>query len=70
MTEFKIGQLIIYKGVNGYEIGKIKRIKDGSKSAWIWYHSGDTASLTDFDLISPIVNDYCLKDLLNKEVKE
>lgn len=66
---FKEGQLIIYKGSNGYEMGKIKRIKD-NKSAWIWYHSGDTAALTDFDLISPLINDYCIQDLLNKEVEE
>lgn len=69
MTEFKKGQLVIYKGANGHEIGKIKRIKDG-KSAFIWYHSGDTAALTDFDLISPIINDYCIQDLINKEVEE
>ena len=67
--KFEVNQLIIYKGSNGYEIGKIKRIKD-SKSAWIWYHSGDTAALTDFDLIEPIINDYCIQDLLNKEVRK
>ncbi|WP_138158758.1 hypothetical protein [Peptoniphilus catoniae] len=67
--KFEVNQLVIYKGSNGYEIGKIKRIKD-SKSAWIWYHSGDTAALTDFDLIEPIINDYCIQDLLNKEVEE
>ena len=66
--KFKEGQLIIYKGSNGYEIGKIKRIKNNN-SAFIWYHSGDTAALTDFDLISPLINDYCIQDLLNKEVK-
>lgn len=69
MNKFQKGQLVIYKGANGYEIGKIKRIKD-DKSAFIWYHSGDTALLTDFDWISPIVNDYCFKDLLNKEVED
>lgn len=63
--DFKEGQIIIYKGSNGYEIGKIKKIKN-SKSAWIWYHSGDTAALTDFDLISPIINDYCIADILSK----
>ena len=67
MNKFQKGQLVIYKGVNGYEIGKIKKLKD-NKSAWIWYHSGDTAALTDFDLISPIINDCCIQDLLNKEV--
>lgn len=69
MKTFKEGQLVIYIGANGYEIGKIRRIKD-DKSAFIWYHSGDTAALTDFDLISPIVNDYCIQDLINKEVEE
>ena len=68
-TEFKEGQLVIYKGANGYEIGKIKRIKNDNQ-AYIWYHSGDTAALTDFDLIKPIINDYCIQDLLNKEVEE
>ena len=69
ITEFKEGQLVIYKGANGYEIGKIKRIKNNNQ-AFIWYHSGDTAALTDFDLIQPITNDYCIQDLLNKEVEE
>ena len=63
--KFKEGQLIIYKGSNGYEIGKIKTIKD-DKHAFIWFHSGDTAALTNFDLISPLINDYCIQDLLNK----
>lgn len=63
--KFQKGQLVIYKGSNGYEIGKIKKIKD-NKSAWIWYHSGDTAALTDFDLIEPLVNDYCITDIINK----
>lgn len=59
ITEFKEGQLVIYKGANGYEIGKIKRIKNYNQ-AYVWYHSGDTAALTDFDLIKPIINDYCI----------
>lgn len=63
---FKEGQLVIYKGSNGYEIGKIKKIKD-NHSAWIWYHSGDTAALTEFSLISPLINDYCLEDILRKK---
>lgn len=69
MTEFKEGQLVLYKGVNGCEIGKIKRIRNDDK-AFIWYHSGDTAALTDFDLIRPIINDYCIQDLLDKEVSD
>ena len=64
--EFKEGQLVIYKASNGYEIGKIKKIKD-NKSAWVWYHGGDTAALTDFSLIKPLLNDYCLEDVLRKK---
>ena len=67
--DFQKGQLVIYKGSNGYELGKIKKIKD-NKPAWIWYHSGDTAALTDFDLIEPLINDYCIKDLIKKEEQE
>ena len=40
------------------------------KSAWIWYNGGDTAALTDFSLISPLFNDYCIEDILNKEVED
>lgn len=65
--EFKEGQLVLYEGTFGFEIGKIKKIK-GKHRAFVWYHSGDTAALTDLKLLNPIVNDYCIKDLLNKEV--
>ena len=63
--EFKEGQLVVYKRRDEYVIGKIKRIKD-SKRAWIWYTSGDTAELTSLDLVTPIINDYCIKDLISK----
>ena len=63
--DFQKGQIVIYKGSNGYELGKIKKIKDNN-SAWVWYHSGDTAALTDFDLIKPLINDYCISDIINK----
>ena len=65
--KYKEGQLVIYKGSSGYEIGKVKKIKD-NKSAWVWYHGGDTAALTDFSLINPLINDYCLEEILNKEI--
>lgn len=67
--DFQKGQLVIYKGSNGYEIGKIKKIKDNN-SAWIWYNSGDTAALTDFDLIEPLTNDYCISDIINKKLED
>lgn len=65
MTEFKEGQLVLYKGVNGYEIGKIKRIRDDNQ-AFVWYHGGDTVALTDLDLLQPIINDHCIQEIINK----
>lgn len=55
---FKEGQLIVYVNGDSYEIGKIKRIvKDG---AFVWYSSGETASKTPFDLMHPLINEYCI----------
>ncbi len=67
--EFKEGQLVLYEGTFGFEIGKIKKLK-GKRRAYVWYHSGDTAALTDLKLLKPIINDYCTKDLLDKGVEE
>lgn len=66
--QFREGQLIIYEGSNGYELGKIKKIKD-NKSAWVWYHGGDTAALTPFDKIKPLINAYCLEEIISKQEK-
>lgn len=67
MSEFKEGQLVLFRGSSGCEIGKIKRL--GSDNlAFVWYHSGETTSLTNLDLLHPIINDYCIQDLINKEV--
>ena len=55
-----------FSGPGSIDKWKIKKIKD-NKSAWIWYTGGDTATLTDFSLISPLLNDYCLEDILNKK---
>lgn len=65
MTEFKEGQLVIYKGLYGFEVGKIKRIRN-DKKAFVWYHSGDTAALTNLGLLQPILNDYCIEELMKK----
>lgn len=66
---FEVGQIVLYKGAYGFEVGKIKRIKN-NRQAYVWYHSGDTAALTDFEFLKPIVNDYCIQDLINKKAIE
>lgn len=63
---FKEGQLIIYKNM----IGKIKRIREEDHHGFIWFNTGDTASLVNLDFVFPVLNDYCIQELLNKEVEE
>lgn len=67
MMQFKEGQLVVFKGPDGYEIGKIKKIKDETLY-YVWFSSGDRTTLTDSSLISPLLNDYCLEDILKKEI--
>lgn len=66
--EYEEGQLIVYKNGDRFEIGRIKRIKEYNQ-AYIWFTSGDTATLTSLNMCFPIANDYCIKDLLDKEVE-
>lgn len=65
-TNFKEGDLIVYKNM----IGKIKRIREEDHHGFIWFNTGDTASLVNLDFVFPVLNDYCIQELLNKEVKK
>ena len=58
MKEFYEGDYIVYQNGDRYEIGKIKRIV--SDGAFVWYHSGETASKTSFEQMHKIANDYVL----------
>lgn len=56
---FKVGEYIIYKNGQSYEIGRIKRIvEDG---AFVCYSGGETAAKTPFDCMHKIVNGYTIK---------
>lgn len=58
MKDFKENELIIYQNGDRFEIGRIKRIvEDG---AFVYYHSGDTASKTPFDCMHKLINDCCI----------
>lgn len=69
-TNFKEGDLIVYIKPDGCEIGKIKRIREEDHHGFIWFNTGDTASLVNLDFVFPVLNDYCIQELLNKEVEE
>lgn len=56
------GELIIYENGDRFGIGKIKRVT--SDGAFVWYHSGDTASKTPFSCMHKITNAYCIVDTL------
>jgi len=58
MEKFKEGQLIVYHNGDKYEIGKIKQIV--SDGAFVYYSCGETAAKTPFDLMHPLVNEYCI----------
>lgn len=55
---------MIYEDFEKPMIGKIKSIK--GNRAFVYYHTGDTAALTDLKLLKPIINDYCIEELLKK----
>lgn len=59
MAEFREGEYIIYQNGDRFEIGKIKRLTDDG--AFVWYHSGETASKTPFDCMHKLVNGYTIK---------
>ncbi len=40
------------------KIGKVKRLTD--RGAFVWYTTGDTASLTPYELLMKVDNPYCI----------
>lgn len=57
-NNFKENELIIYQNGDRFEIGRIKRVvEDG---AFIYYHSGETASKTPFDCMHKLQNAHCI----------
>lgn len=58
MTDFKVGELIIYTNGDRYEIGKIKQLYDNC--AAVYYSDGDTAARTPYDHMHKLTNGYCV----------
>lgn len=57
-NNFKENELIIYQNGDRFEIGRIKRLTEDG--AFVYYHSGDTASKTPFDCMHKLQNSYCI----------
>lgn len=68
MQKFKEGQLVAYcpKDVDGniydVQIGKVKRIDEKHKRAFVYYHAGDTAAGTPLQYLHEISNAHTIKE--------
>jgi len=58
MKDFKEGEYVIYQDGNRYELGKIKRIINGS--IFVYYTSGNTASKTSISHLHKLTNAYVI----------
>ena len=61
------GKPVIYQNGNRFELGIIKTVRD-EKNAWINYHAGDIAALTNVDNLHEIANIYAF-EILRKQTK-
>lgn len=57
-NNFVENELIIYQNGDRFEIGRIKRLTEDG--AFVYYHSGDTASKTPFDCMHKLQNAHCI----------
>lgn len=60
MSEFKVGEYIIYRNGNAYELGRIKSLCENG--AFVAYHEGETGAKTPYDLMYKIINEYTIKE--------
>ena len=69
MKDFKENELIIYQNGDRFEIGRIKRLTEDG--AFVYYHSGETASKTPYDCMHKLINNYCvIKTNLGGEMED
>ena len=55
---FKAGDLVIYSDGYVFRIGKVKRVTEDG--AFVWYHSGETASLSPMDCLHKLENSHAI----------
>lgn len=57
-SQFTEGELVVYRNGSTYEIGRVKRLCDDG--AFVYYHQGDTAAKTPYDVMHKLVNKQCI----------
>ena len=58
-TDYRPGEYILYILGNIYHIGRVKSVTD--RGAFVYYHEGDTASMTPFKYMRKISNAHCIR---------
>lgn len=67
MKDFKVGELVVYAPIDNnrdfykFELGKIKSINKSKKTAFVYYHTGETAANTDLSDLIKITNQGLIK---------
>ena len=60
MKDYSVGEYIIYRNDDKYELGRIKSLQENG--AFVAYHEGETGALTPYDRMHKLINRYCIKD--------
>lgn len=60
MDEYRVGEYIIYRNGEKYELGRIKSLREDG--AFVAYHEGETGALTPYSHMHKLINRYCIKD--------
>ena len=62
----KENDIVVYKlSDDSVNIGKVKRLTD--RGAFVWYTTGDTASLTPYERLMKVENPYCMDTFFGGE---
>ena len=60
MDEYSVGEYIIYRNGEKYELGRIKSLREDG--AFVAYHESETGALTPYSHMHKLINRYCIKD--------
>lgn len=60
MDEYSVGEYIIYRNGEKYELGRVKSLREDG--AFVAYHEGETGALTPYSHMHKLINRYCIKD--------
>lgn len=60
MEEYSVGEYVVYRNGEKYELGRIKSLREDG--AFVAYHEGETGALTPYSHMHKLINRYCIKD--------